>query len=96
MSEWVERPLGQLATFVMGQSPDSSSVSELPGGLPFLQGCAEFGQRVPEPKFHVDPPLRIAPKGSTLISVRAPVGTMNMPTRLMGSGEDWPPSLVIT
>lgn len=86
MSEWVEKTLGELADLVMGQSPESSSVSELPEGLPFLQGCAEFGQRNPEPKFHVNPPLRIAPKGSTLISVRAPVGTMNDADQRYGIG----------
>lgn len=86
MSEWVEQPLGELATFVMGQSPESAAVSELPGGLPFLQGCAEFGERTPAPKFYVNPPLRIAPKGSTLISVRAPVGTMNEADQTYGVG----------
>lgn len=86
MSEWVERPLEELADFVMGQSPDSATVSELHTGLPFLQGCAEFGQRNPKPKFYVNPPLRIAPKGSTLISVRAPVGTMNQADQSYGIG----------
>ena len=86
MFEWVEKPLGQLADFVMGQSPDSSAVSELPGGLPFLQGCAEFGPRSPEPKYYVAPALRIAPKNSTLISVRAPVGTMNDANQSYGIG----------
>ena len=86
MSDWVEKPLGQLADFVMGQSPPSSAVSDLPGGLPFLQGCAEFGQREPEPKFYVNPPLRRAPTGSTLISVRAPVGTTNNADQTYGIG----------
>lgn len=86
MSEWTEKPLGHLADFVMGQSPDSSAISEKLGGLPFLQGCAEFGERNPRAKYFVNPPLRVAPKGSTLISVRAPVGTMNVADQQYGIG----------
>lgn len=69
--------LGELATLTMGQSPDSTSVNSAEAGLPFLQGCAEFGARFPEPRVHCSPPLRVAKSGSNLISVRAPVGTMN-------------------
>jgi type I restriction enzyme S subunit len=69
--------LGDLATITMGQSPDSSTVNDTGGGLPFLQGCAEFGSRFPQPRFHCSPPLRVAKSGSILISVRAPVGTTN-------------------
>jgi type I restriction enzyme S subunit len=61
----------------MGQSPDSAAVNGTEAGLPFLQGCAEFGERFPSPRLHCSPPLRVAKAGSTLISVRAPVGTTN-------------------
>lgn len=71
------RVLGDLAGLTMGQSPDSSFVNSEEAGLPFLQGCAEFGARSPSPRLHCSPPLRIAKAGSTLISVRAPVGTTN-------------------
>ena len=78
MSEhWPEISLSQLATVTMGQSPEASCVSSDERGLPFLQGCAEFGARVPSPKLHCSPPLRVAKAGSVLISVRAPVGTTN-------------------
>jgi len=70
-------PLADLANFAMGQSPDSAHVNGDERGLPFLQGCAEFGARHPSARVHCFPPLRIAKAGSTLISVRAPVGTMN-------------------
>lgn len=69
--------LGTLAEITMGQSPDSTSVNSQEQGLPFLQGCAEFGNQTPTPLFHCQPPLRIAKEGSVLISVRAPVGTLN-------------------
>jgi type I restriction enzyme S subunit len=42
-----------------------------------LQGCAEFGASHPQTSVFCDPPLRTAKAGSVLISVRAPVGTMN-------------------
>lgn len=69
--------LAELANFTMGQSPDSAHVNDDERGLPFLQGCAEFGDRHPSARVYCSPPLRIAKAGSTLISVRAPVGTMN-------------------
>lgn len=61
----------------MGQSPEASCVSTDERGLPFLQGCAEFGARMPSPKLRCSPPLRVGKAGSVLISVRAPVGTTN-------------------
>ncbi|WP_161629995.1 restriction endonuclease subunit S [Desulfogranum mediterraneum] len=70
--------LGALAEITMGQSPSSSSHNLDERGLPFLQGCAEFEVRYPKPQQHCYPPLRIARKGSILISVRAPVGKMNL------------------
>lgn len=70
-------PLSELANFTMGQSPDSAHVNGEERGMPFLQGSAEFGARHPSARVHCFPPLRIAKTGSTLISVRAPVGTMN-------------------
>ena len=61
----------------MGQSPTADHVSTLEAGLPFLQGCAEFGSRYPVPEFYCNPPLRVSKAESILISVRAPVGTTN-------------------
>lgn len=75
-----ERPtvrLGNIADIVMGQSPDSACVNDDEEGLPFLQGCAEFGRREPKPELYCSPPARVAPQDSVLVSVRAPVGTLN-------------------
>ena len=78
MSEPIPKaPLSEVAEITMGQSPDSAFVNEEEHGWPFLQGCAEFGARHPIAKVHCSPPLRTARAGSTLISVRAPVGAMN-------------------
>jgi type I restriction enzyme S subunit len=74
--------LGQVAAISMGQSPDSSTVSELnTAGLPFLQGNAEFGEKHPSPKYSCMGPPRIGEAGATLISVRAPVGQTNIADR---------------
>lgn len=73
--------LGSLANIVMGQSPEGSAVTSEEVGLPFLQGCAEFGNQHPAAEVYCSPPLRIAPTNSILISVRAPVGTMNLADR---------------
>jgi type I restriction enzyme S subunit len=77
MSELQWAPLSSLADVTMGQSPGADHLNTDGNGLPFLQGCAEFGERHPEPKIFCDPPLRTAKGSSVLISVRAPVGTMN-------------------
>lgn len=61
----------------MGQSPGADLCNSEERGLPFLQGCAEFGARHPNSDVYCSPPLRVAKAGSVLISVRAPVGTMN-------------------
>ena len=77
MSELTFAPLESFADVVMGQSPGADLCSTENIGLPFLQGCAEFGARYPLSEVYCSPPLRVAKSGSVLISVRAPVGTMN-------------------
>lgn len=78
MSSRLQRiPLADYAAITMGQSPPASSLNADERGLPFLQGCAEFGARTPSARLYCDPPLKLASSGGTLISVRAPVGTIN-------------------
>jgi type I restriction enzyme, S subunit len=69
--------LENLADIMMGQSPDSDSCNTDECGLPFLQGCAEFGRQSPLTNIYCFPPLRISKPDSVLMSVRAPVGKMN-------------------
>jgi len=73
--------LGNVAQITMGQSPAPGSCDDNELGMPFLQGCAEFGNRHPESKSFCHFPLKIARASSTLISVRAPVGTTNRADR---------------
>ncbi len=77
MSNLTFAPLANFADVTMGQSPGAELCNTNDKGLPFLQGCAEFGSHHPFTSVYCDPPLRTAKAGSVLISVRAPVGTMN-------------------
>lgn len=78
MSEWKSYKLNELADIIMGQSPPSSSYNEDNLGLPFLQGCADFGDTFPIAKYFCTEPKKTAPLNSVLISVRAPVGLTNL------------------
>lgn len=69
--------LSEIAELIMGQSPDSSFCGSEIDGMPFLQGCAEFGKKYPIIENYCSRPKKTSPKGSILISVRAPVGKMN-------------------
>lgn len=69
--------LGDVAEAIMGQSPPSSTYNEVGDGLPFLQGSAEFGERLPSPRMWCNAPKKVAQAGDLLVSVRAPVGDTN-------------------
>ena len=62
----------------MGQSPPGDTYNEIGDGLPFYQGRTDFGFRFPNRRVYCSAPTRIAKKGDTLVSVRAPVGDINM------------------
>ena len=78
---WDDVELGQLASINMGQSPPSLSYNYEEVGLPFLQGCADFGDRHPNTTLYCSDPSKIACEGEILISVRAPVGALNVADR---------------
>ncbi|MFH0832006.1 MAG: restriction endonuclease subunit S [archaeon] len=79
-SDWdvVELTENSVARLIMGQSPPSSTYNEDKKGLPFLQGKAEFGSVNPSPEKWCTKPSRIVEKNDVLISVRAPVGDVNI------------------
>jgi len=79
--EWDIATLEDVATISMGQSPPGSSYNETGRGMPFLQGKAEFGSTCPTHLKYTTMPLRKAQPGSVLISVRAPVGAVNLADR---------------
>lgn len=63
---------------IMGQSPSSNSYNTSGDGLPFYQGNADFGEESPVPRSWCTEPKKIAEKGDILISVRAPIGAINI------------------
>lgn len=63
---------------IMGQSPNSSSYNTEKQGLPFYQGNADFGKINPITRCWCDKPIKIARKDDILISVRAPIGAINI------------------
>ncbi len=64
--------------FTMGQSPPGATLNETGTGLIFYQGSSDFSFRFPNPRVYTTAPTRIANKYETLVSVRAPVGDINM------------------
>jgi type I restriction enzyme S subunit len=72
--------LDEVCEMNMGQSPDSKSYNEENDGLPFFQGNADFGELYPSPRFWCTQPTKVAHKGDILISVRAPIGALNLAT----------------
>jgi len=78
--EWEVVRLGdeEIMELVMGQSPPSSTYNKNKRGLPFLQGKIEFGEIYPSPEIYCSSPIKIAEPNDILLSVRAPVGDVNI------------------
>ena len=75
---WNNGILSDVANITMGQSPDGSSYNELGEGSIFYQGSTDFGLRFPSIRQYTTSPNRCANKGDILMSVRAPVGALNI------------------
>lgn len=82
-ASWRERGLRELATITMGQSPPSSAYNTTGDGLPFHQGVGTFGEHFPVLTKYSRLGDRIAEPGDVLLSVRAPVGRINVADRKM-------------
>ena len=70
--------LSDVATIIMGQSPKSDTYNKNKSGTVFFQGCSEFGFRFPTHRLFTTAPKRMAKTNDILISVRAPVGNINI------------------
>ena len=73
--------IGKLADefeILMGQSPEGESYNESGEGTVFFQGRTDFGFRFPSTRLYTTNPKRMAEKFDVLVSVRAPVGDINM------------------
>lgn len=72
------KPLTAFCALNMGQSPSSETYNEENVGLPFFQGNADFGEVHPKVRIWCSSPVKVAAAGDILISVRAPIGAMNI------------------
>ena len=75
---WRYSTIGESFILTMGQSPPGDTYNEAGDGLPFYQGRTDFGFRFPSQRVFCTAPTRLAEPGDTLVSVRAPVGDVNM------------------
>lgn len=75
---WEVGELKDIANITMGQSPAGESYNEDGNGMVFYQGCTDFGTRFPTIRKYTTEPTRFARQGDILLSVRAPVGTLNI------------------
>lgn len=70
--------LSDIANITMGQSSAGTSYNEEGVGTVFYQGRGEFGWRYPTQRLFTTEPKRMAKAGDVLMSVRAPVGDLNL------------------
>lgn len=75
---WDVSSVGKEFEVTMGQSPPGTTYNDDGEGIAFFQGRADFGFRYPSNRIYCTAPKRFANKGDTLVSVRAPVGDVNM------------------
>lgn len=70
--------LVNICQIIMGQSPPSVTYNVSRKGLPFYQGKKDYGEVYPTPRVWCSDPVKIAERNDILISVRAPVGALNI------------------
>lgn len=75
---WEVKELGKLFSITMGSSPKGECLNENGEGIEFYQGSTDFGSLFPTERVYTLGPIRIADKNDILLSVRAPVGDMNI------------------
>ena len=80
--KWKKVRLEECAVITMGQSPASTTYNYEKEGIPFYQGNADFGDIYPKIKCYCTKPIKIANKEEILLSVRAPVGKINIANTL--------------
>ena len=70
--------LSDIADVTMGQSPKSEYYNCVGDGMPFLQGNRTFGKRYPTFDTYTTYITKTAKAGDIIMSVRAPVGDLNI------------------
>ena len=77
-NQWSDGVLSDVAEIIMGQSPKGDTYNEDGVGTVFFQGRGEFGFRFPTRRLFTTDPKRMAQSNDVLMSVRAPVGDLNV------------------
>jgi len=75
---WATGGLGSICDITMGQSPPGETYNETGNGIPFFQGIRDFGFRFPSKRVYCTAPTRFARENDVLLSVRAPIGSLNV------------------
>ena len=75
---WKDKRLCQIANITMGTSPTGDSLNDFGDGVEFFQGSTDFGWQFPTVRQYTTQPARMAKRGDILLSVRAPVGDLNV------------------
>lgn len=75
---WELTTLGEMFHITMGSSPKGDSLNEVKCGIEFYQGSTDFGNIYPNERVYTTSPIRKATSQDVLLSVRAPVGDMNI------------------
>ena len=75
---WGVERLSSITKITMGQSPSGESYNNDGKGDIFYQGRTDFGFRLPSIRTYTTESKRMAKKGDILMSVRAPVGDLNI------------------
>ena len=70
--------LGEIVDVIMGQSPNSEFYNTDEKGYPFLQGNRTFGLKYPTFDIYTTVLTKLAKAGDVIMSVRAPVGELNI------------------
>lgn len=74
--------INNLVDTVWGSSPDSKTYNDKGEGVPFYQGKTEFGDLyINAPVIYCTAPIKMAKANAILMSVRAPVGAVNIATQ---------------
>ncbi|MCK4437092.1 restriction endonuclease subunit S [bacterium] len=81
-NNWQTRKLGEVCEVIAGQSPEGRFYNKTGNGLPFYQGKKEFTEKfIGEPTTWTTEITKEARAGDILMSVRAPVGPINLATQ---------------
>jgi type I restriction enzyme S subunit len=78
---WIDSTISDLCNVIAGQSPEGEYYNQEGVGLPFYQGKKEFGKKfIRSPQTWTRKITKESESGDILMSVRAPVGSINFAT----------------